>query len=439
MNKFKHTLLILLVSIISCDKYLDIEPIGQVIPKSVDEYRSFLTSAYAITKDYKVLTTYRTDELALNANSVGADQYKDIFIWNDLNLIPLTRAFPYASLYTTIFYTNHVIQNAETMEGLLVEKEQLIGEAYALRAMQYFELANLYSKPYNNTTATTDAGVPITTEYNSDKTYPIQPLADVYNLIVSDIEKAEGLLNVEQQITGYNYRFSKLAIKSFKARVYLYQKEWQKAIDAATEALAIKSNLMDLNAGTSMMPSEYNAVESILALETVSSFDIANNATISNQLLTSYDQVNDLRFSLYFTKNADNTFSSKKSADSKYKCSYRTSELYLILAEAYAELGDKPNALLKLNEFTKNRYLPTAWDALKIEVANLSTEDLITEILEERKKEFAIEGHRWNDLRRSTQSEIKKAYKNQLYTLAKNDARYVIPFPKDATINNPDL
>ena len=439
MNTLKFTLLILLVSIISCDEYLEIEPLGQVIPKSVDEYRSFLTAAYATTKDSKVLTTYRADELSLDANSFGVEQYKDIFIWNDVNPIPLTRVFRYASLYTTIFYANHVIQNAETMEGILTEKEQLLGEAYALRAMQYFELVNLYAKPYNSATATTDPGVPITTEYSSDNAYPIQPLAEVYNLIESDLEKAEGLLNIEEQITGYNYRFSKLAINSFKARVYLYKKEWQKAIDAATEALAIKSNLMDLNVDTSIMPSEYNAVESILALEKVSSLDIANNATISNQLLTSYDQVNDLRFSLYFTKNTNNTFSSKKSEDSKYKCSYRTSELYLILAEAHAELGDKQSAILKLNEFAKNRYLPSAWDALKIKVANLSAEDLITEILEERKKEFAIEGHRWYDLRRSSRSEIKKTYMNQLYTLTKNDARYVIPFPIDATINNPDL
>ncbi len=439
MSKLKYTILFFLVAFISCDKYLDIEPIGQVIPKTVAEYRSFLTAAYAISKDQKILTTYRSDELSVDDTSVGIDQYKDLFIWNDTNPSPLTRNFPYASFYTTIFYTNHIINNATTMLGDTNEKNQLVGEAYALRAMQYFELVNLYAKPFNSTTASTDNGVPITTEYNSDNTYPIQNLSKVYDLIQMDIEEAEKLIHIDKQITGFNYRFSKLAIKSFKARFYLYQKEWQKAINAANEALAIKSNLMDLNVDTSIMPSEYNAIESILALETVASFDIANNATISSELITSYNKIDDLRFSLYFTKNADNTYSSKKSANKKFKCSYRTAELYLILAEAYAELNDKANALLRLNEFTKNRYSPSAWNILKTKTASLSSQELITEIFEERKKEFAIEGHRWYDLRRSTQPEIKKIFKNQIYTLNKNDTRYVIPFPRDATINNPDL
>lgn len=312
MKNIKYIYLFIILSSISCDAYLDIEPVGQIIPKSVVEYRYFLTSAYATTKNYKVLTTYRTDELSLEEDALGVEQYEDIFIWNDLNPSPLATSFPYASLYTSIFYTNHIIENAATIVGDEIEKEQLVGEAYALRAMHYFELVNLYGKAYDATSSTTDLGVPITTVYDSEKEYPVQTVQKVYDLILNDIEKAEGLLNVASQVTGLNYRFSLVSIKSFKSRVYLYQKEWQKSIDLANEALVVKSELQNLNTDTSVMPSEYNSVESILALETVANLDMATYAIISNDLINAYDPINDLRFPTYFNKNSAGRFRLKK-------------------------------------------------------------------------------------------------------------------------------
>jgi hypothetical protein len=439
MKKINYIFLFLALNLVSCNDYLDIQPVGQVIPKSVEEYRSFLTSAYAISKNYKTLTAYRGDELSLKNTAVGIEQYQDIFIWNDLNPGPSTNAFPYASLYNTIFYANHVINNAATMEGETSAKNQLVSEAYALRAMTYFELVNLYAKPYNKATASTDGGVPITTEYDSDKSYPVKTVREVYNIILSDIQQAEALENVNQQKVGYNYRFSVIAVKALKSRVYLYQQEWQKAIDLANEALAIKSTIQDLNSYATIMPSEYNSVESILALESIASFDMVNNANISSDLIAAYDKTNDLRFALYFSQNTDGSYRSKKSADTKFKASYRTAELYLSTAECLVKLNDIASAKQKLIDFTKNRYTPEGWAAYKTKVNGLNTTDLLSEILEERRREFAIEGHRWNDLRRTTQQALTKNFNGKNYTLAKNDSRYVIPFPKDATINNPNL
>jgi len=305
--------------------------------------------------------------------------------------------------------------------------------------MQYFELLNLYAKPYNKTTATTDVGVPITTEYDSEKPYPVNTVEEVYTQILNDLNKAEGLINIEKQVLGYNYRFSTVAVKAFKSRVYLYQKEWQKAIDMANEALTINPNIQNLNSDTSIMPSEYNSVESILALETISSFDLVNNARISNDLITAYHKTDDLRFSLYFNRNTDASYQSKKSAELKFKITYRTAELYLSTAECLAELNQIKLAKEKLIAFTENRYTPNAWNAYKTRIHSLNTNDLKKEILEERRREFAIEGQRWNDLRRTTQPKLTKYFDGIKYVLEQNDARYTIPFPKDATINNPDL
>lgn len=438
MKKIIYSLFITL-SFISCNDYLDIEPVGQVIPKSVEEYRSFLTSAYSIVKGHKVLTTYRTDELSLSTNAPGIEFYEDLFIWNDVNPSPLTSPFPYATFYNTIFYTNHIINSEAAIEGDQLEKEQLLGEAYALRAMQYFELVNLYAKPYQKTTASSDAGVPITLRYDSEKEYPIKTVEEVYTLILSDLSQAESLIKIQKQETGYNYRFSIMAVKAFKTRVYLYQQEWQKAIDVASEALEINNEIQNLNEETTIMSSEYNSVESILALETIASFDMVNNTTISNTLMDTYKQSEDLRFSLYFKQNTNGSFSSKKGAETKFKVSYRTAELYLTIAECLAMLSEDVLAKEKLLSFAENRYTADGFSTYKATVNSLNSSDLKIEILEERRREFAIEGQRWNDLRRTTQPKLTKFFNGITYTLEKDDERYVIPFPSDAIINNPNL
>lgn len=437
----KKALYLILTAIccISCDSYLDIEPVGQVMPDSEEEFRNFITSAYSITTSQKILTTYRTDELGLSPNAQGIEQYEDIFIWNDLNPSPLTQSMSYGSFYNSIFYVNYIIESKETMDGEQIAINQLVGEAHALRALQYFELINLYAKPYNALTANTDPGVPITTYYDTEQDYPIRTVEEVYSLILEDLEQADRLITVDQQPLGYNYRFSKAAIKAFKARVYLYKQEWQNAVDNANEALAIKSDLQNLNTDVAQLPSEYNSIESILALETVASFDLVSNATISNDLIAAYNPTEDLRFDLYFRKNAKGDVHSRKSAETKFKVSYRTSELYLIQAEALVHLQNTALAKSSLLELAVNRYTAQGFDTYEQKLDALNSEELLKEILEERRREFAIEGHRWNDLRRTTQPEIKKLYNGTRYTLEQGDARYVIPFPRDAVINNPDL
>lgn len=438
MKKLLYLILPLMLCV-SCDDYLDVKPVGQVIPEAVEDYRSFLTAAYAITNTNKVLTTYRSDELQINPNSPGVEQYEDIFIWNDENPSPLTRQFPYGSFYNIIFYCNHIIKNQNNMEGEAEAIDQLIGEAYALRAMQYFELVNLYAKPYNISTADEDPAVPIVTIYETDVEYPVSSVKHVYDLILNDLNQADLLINLDEQNTGLNYRFSRVAVKAFKARVYLYQNQWQKAIDNADEALALNSGLQDLNIDNSIMPSEYNSVESLLALETVASFDLANNSAISDDLIEAYDQSGDLRFDLYFEENPGGSFQSKKSAENKFKVSYRTSELYLIKAEALSQLGETDVAKEVLLEFSKNRYTPEGFEQYSLNLDGLNADNLLAEILDERRREFAIEGQRWYDLRRTTQPEITKTYNGQTYTLERNDERYVIPIPNNAVINNPDL
>jgi len=130
------------IAVTSCDDYLDITPIGKVIPETLPQFRAVLTTGYATYPEHKSFTTLRTDELVLNEFSDDLPYYKDIYIWKDTNPDRITTTFQYQDLYTVIFYTNVLINEAANKVAASPERDQLIGEAYALRAMAYLQCIN---------------------------------------------------------------------------------------------------------------------------------------------------------------------------------------------------------------------------------------------------------------------------------------------------------
>ena len=117
----------------------------------------------------------------------------------------------------------------------------------------------------------------------------------------------------------------------------------------------------------------------------------------------------------------------------------RTGELYLNSAEAAAHLNKLPEARTRLLKLIENRYTSEGYEQKKNEINAMSQEKLVTEILKERARELAFEGHRWFDLRRTTRPEIKKEIEDVTYTLVQDDSRYTLRIPQDAIDANPGL
>ena len=87
----------------------------------------------------------------------------------------------------------------------------------------------------------------------------------------------------------------------------------------------------------------------------------------------------------------------------------------------------------------RKRYAPEAYEAKSVVVNAMDKEALVQEILDERARELAFEGHRWFDLRRTTRPEIKKEIEDVTYTLVQDDSRYTLRIPQDAIDANPGL
>lgn len=429
---------LLSLSLSSCKKYLDIEPVGRVIPTTAEDFRALLNAGYAEFAQHKSLLAIRTDELVLNEFNDDFPTYRDIYKWNDINPDPLSIQFPYIQFYKTIFNANTVITDVEARAGVNAETAQLKGEAYLLRAYSHFELLNLYAKPYDKNTAATDRGIPLSLKVDLEHVYTPATVAAVYDQVIADITEGQKLLNVKTFEAGKNYRFTTRAALAFLARVREFRAEYPEALKASKEALALNNQLEDLNADGAVLPNNYMSKENIMSMESPLNNGVNRLARISAHLIGLYDQTGDLRFAKYYVKSGSN-YTPLKGASEENKISFRNGELYLIQAEAALQTNDQALAVQSLLALKAKRLTPSFYTSEAARITALDKDALLQEIILERARELALEGHRWYDLRRYGQPQITRTVEGETFILQKNDPRYTIRFPKDAIDNNPGL
>ena len=127
-------------------------------------------------------------------------------------------------LYELVHRTNSVIRNVSGMEINETVKNNVIGEAKFLRAMAYFELINCWGDvPYYGEDF-------ILAESYLDAVRPRESKDVVRQHIIEDLTDAAAKLPVSWDAGNYG-RATKGAAISLRGKVYLYNKEWQNAIN----------------------------------------------------------------------------------------------------------------------------------------------------------------------------------------------------------------
>lgn len=424
-----------------CDDFLDIQPTGKVIPKTGREYRALLTEAYSAIPSDRGKTVFRTDELILdnqNTTTEGLNSFLNIWLWLDDESADGTSSFGWRSFYYVSYIANTIIENGETMtEATSTERSQLIGEAYMLRAYMHFVLVNLYGEPYTHCDPVTSKAIPLKLNSDVNATLKRNTVEDIYTSILSDINKAKELLNVDTWDEGFTYRFNRLSIDAFLAKVYLYMGDWDNAYLYASNVITQHGDLEDLTT-SSVLPSHYKSVEAILSMENIMPAIYQTEGRINTELLNLY-RSGDMRKSKYYRQVTASISTLQKGGNNEYRCTFRSSEFYLIAAEAALELEDLDNARLHLTTLMKARYHKNIFPKEETKVNNMNQDELRQEIQDERFRELAFEGHRWFDLRRTTQPVLTKKYQNSTYTLEQNDSRYTLRIPSEAIEANPGL
>lgn len=426
----------MLVALTSCDNFLDITPTGKVIASTAEEYRNLLTNEYKYFPKDRHMTIVRTDELLFSASTSSSDldAYLDLWLWKDENPSPTTSYFSWRTYYHNIYIANYIIEKqGEMTNSNAAEVNQLVGEAYMMRAYDLFLLVNLYAEAYTHCNPATTRGVPMLLQADVNAIPRSSSVEAVYQQVLSDIAQAEQRMNVQLWEVGKRYRFNTQSAQALRARTYLYMGCWQEALTAAKAVIAMHPDLEDLNNLGSLLPDDFQSVENIVALEYFSS----NLSTVINQPAASYINMyrtGDQRKTRYYKRATSTTWTLQKSDG---YCSFRSAEAYLTAAEASVQLGDLTGAIDFLKPLLVKRLNTTAYnDALTL-MAAMNQAQLLQEIIDERGRELAFEGHRWYDLKRTAKPALTRTWSGQIYTLTPE--KYTMRFPTEAVEANPEI
>lgn len=150
-------------------------------------------------------------ELASETCNVKADEgygSQQLNNWTaDANNETLTYFFKYC--YIAINRSNAVIDNVINSDFEDVVKNRLLGEAYFLRAYNYFNLVRVFGLvPVQKTMVKSISQTSPNMAANLD---------ELYDFIIEDLKKAEGLLEIRQRVG----RADKVAAQALLAKVYL--------------------------------------------------------------------------------------------------------------------------------------------------------------------------------------------------------------------------
>lgn len=443
-NKFKYILLSAVCALFftSCDSYLDIQPVGKVIPTTADEYRELFNQAYYQPTIDKAIADFRSDIAEVRDNDTDLSDFNNIQLWNDnTGNSSSTREFGWEIYYSVIYNANVIIENQSKMKGDATAINQLVGEAYLMRAYQYFTLVNLYGQPYTKPGAQDTKAVPLNLDTDLEKVLGRNTVGEIYAQILKDIDAARSLMNVSNWEDRYKYRFSTVSVDALEARVRLYMGDWEAAYTAATKVLAAKSDLEDFNNATSLLPTSFKSVEAITAGEQIYTGTNTSATRAKASLIAEYDTINDLRYHKFYTPVSGKTYYTplKASTSSEFRSTFRTAEFYLIAAETAARTNKTAEARSNLLTLIKHRYTPAGYAAKATAINAMTAAELLNEALLQRKLELAFEGQRWFDLRRTDRPSIVKTSNGTTFTLQQDDPRYTLAIPVSATGANPKL
>ncbi len=446
--KYINRIIILsaLLAFSACESMLDIEPRQSVdASKALNTAEGIKSNLANIYSYFKTTVLYGRDFIAtsegLADNTRIINRAGGRYVNQGAN-VPLSHLGNWEFAYAAINEINLLLEalpKAEMADELRVETE---GEAKALRALLYFDLMRAYAyepkmvPPSNNSADT--LGVPLylagVLALEQIELKARNPIAEVYAQIYADFTDALA----KAPLTGGPNYITKAAAYALFAKAALYNQDWEKAEQLATEAIALKGTLVtNANYISSWRASTHpesifeilfkNPGESIGTNESVQSA-FTTRVSLTATTLGGYGAVvpttqflalfatNDVRRTLYELGVA-------RSAQTVIECTkfmgktgtifmdnlpvIRVSEVYLIRAEARAKQnGKESGALIDLNAVATRAGLPA--------FTGLSGASLMNAIIAQRRLELAFEGDRWFDLKRRGQDVIK-ASGNVLY------------------------
>lgn len=473
---------------VSCSDFLEPKSQNEYVPENaVSLNEMLLGEAYAKPNASNCLFSLQTildDDVACSTlpYPIYQEQYLEgyhaLFSWQPDMFVTLENVVMYDNVwkayYDLILGCNAALDYIDDMVGTEDEIAVVKAQAYALRALYYFNLVNLFGEPYSHNQEALGVPLKLTSELTTD--YPSRnTVGEVYEQIVRDLDAAEEnyLALPEEEQYRQNYRTSLPMVQLLKSRVFLHMERWAEAAEYANKVITEWNfSLVDLN--TLPTPTErepyYNFV-SYDCSETIWMYGQIQDATnyvevvtedenntirrhqfcASESLLNGY-VAGDLRKEKYIVTEFEDpsiylpwgkTYISSEhiaASSTEFGVAFRLAEAYLNLAEGAALSDDPETARNAINTLREKRFTPETYSPMP----ELTGDELVEFIRQERRLELCYEGFRWFDLRRYGMPSFSREWRVEgelvaVYTLAEDDPSYTLPIPEDVLEMNSNL
>ncbi|WP_019991318.1 RagB/SusD family nutrient uptake outer membrane protein [Rudanella lutea] len=421
------------LAVSACQTFLDVKPLESISDAvTIKDQTSALTALRGVYSALADAGYYGTSFPSIgylsgdNIAWTGSQSQVQEFINKRVSAENATLSSAWIAIYRTINRANNVLDKVPAVTDPALTpalRNAYLGQAYAIRALAYFDLARTWG------------GVPIITKPTLGPTDNAgirrATLAETYAQVLRDLEAAEPLL----PLTTDRYNVTRKTVFALKARYFLYNKDWAKAEDFAGRLVGDSTNYRLLRPfgaffqndargthesvweifynGTTEVNTHRNQWQPQTAGGTRqwapndALVALLNNPAIggNRSVLVARDNQNRAYGTLYYRNPA---------SDPSYI--FRIAEAYLIRAEARAQQNKLADALTDFNAVRERAGLaplPTS--------AVATSEALLLAIENERRVEFALEPHRWFDIVRTGRAPA-------VFNLT-DPNRYLMPLP----------
>lgn len=254
MKKIKYLIVLLSLSFVTCDNFVEIDPVGETDAdffNTAEEYESALIGAYDLLQAtfWNVMTSVvASDDFGAGGDPSTIDQVT----LQNINYMKQTPADNnqlrdiWALMYAGINRSNFILENRNKIE--FAGKEQLIAETLFLRAYFAFELAKFYGnvplkvEEVNGVKRILDQRI-----IPGDQFTMVRPssLSEMYGLIQEDLKEAIVNLPSNQTVP---YKATKAVAQALLGKVYLFDGKYSEAAIQLNDV--VNSNQFSLVDGT---------------------------------------------------------------------------------------------------------------------------------------------------------------------------------------------
>jgi hypothetical protein len=423
ISKIYAIFFLLMVSgFVSCKKsFLEVDPKGKLIAKNANDYNLMLNNAFFnVETDGQIFMGDDVVSAQPYYDNMSTTRVKRYFQYADVIYEPNEDGTEFKSLMSSLYVYNVIINEVMGSEGGTDDlKKSYRAEALTNRAWVYFMLINYYGKPYNEATAATDPGFPIiTTADVTNNKFERASVKAVYDFIVEDLQTAIPSLPIS---AGNRTRVSKSTAEALLAKVYLFMGKYKDGLGQINNAFSnlpvnYQVKLYDYNImltiggewgynpvltpmtyllGVSGIPDNLEVLMAKQYPNLYTSF--INDILVSPKVVGLYGP-KDLRLRLlgqYLGGSAIKGGAMRRIGPYATQMGMSMPDMYLMKAEMKARTGDVAGASTDLKTFRENR-MPVADAGVNI----TDQTAMIKFIIDERIREFAVQGYRWFDMRR---------------------------------------